>query len=422
LKVTLSVPYSDTDRFFKLDKRNLLYNLVPKVPAGPGRTDADSKVREALQNPIGSEKIRDAVEKGKKVALLVDDWTRVTPADKIAPVVIEELTNNGVGAEDIRVIFACGTHPRLSSAQMIEKIGEDMVKRFHAQNHNPKKNLSYLGASEKGTPMFINRSFVEADFKIAIGGICAHPVAGYGGGAKIIVPGVAGQKTIDHNHALADNPNVVIGKVEGNPVREDMEDIARKAGLDFIVNVILSPKREIVSVVAGDLVKAHRCGIQYYEEVYGLMRAEEADIVVLGANPRDATIYHGTFALPAAVPLLREGGTIIWVAPCLTGAGTKLARKSFRDTLSIPPSQLMKMIKDGEIPASGSVFDWCTSKVVHRNEVVLVSDRIDRKEAEEFGFRYGESIQEALDTELGEHKDAKVTVIPVGGLAVPIYE
>jgi len=421
LKITLSISYADGEKNFQVEERNLLYRFIPKLPSRPSRTEEDERVREALQNPIGSGRIENLVGKGDKVALLVDDWTRPTPAYKVVPIVLEELLNGGVKAENVRIILACGTHPPLNRLQMVEKLGRNVIDRFCVQNHNPLSDLLNLGESEKGTPVFVNKFFMDADFKVAVGGICAHPIAGYGGGAKIIVPGIAGEKTINHNHSMADNPNVAIGRLEGNPVREDMEDVARMAGLDFIVNVILNPKKEIVNAVAGDFVNAHREGIVHYNQIYGIKVGEQADIVVLGANPRDATIYHGTFALPCAVPLIKEGETIIWVAPCLTGPGTRLEREEFHRTLSIPPDQMMKLIKKGEIPASGGVFDWCTSKVVHRNRVVLVSDMISEKEAEEFGFYYGESIQKVLDEELRKNKDAKVTVIPVGGLAVPIY-
>jgi len=421
LKINLNIPYADKEKTFQIDERHLLYNFTPKSHSRTQGMKEGNIVKEAIQNPIGTDNIADLVSAGDKVALLVDDWTRPTPVYKVAPIVIDILQESGVRAKDIRIVFARGTHAPLSKEQMIEKLGETMVESFRCQNHDPKKNLAYLGESKKGTPVYINRFFVRADFKIAIGGICAHPIAGYGGGAKIIVPGIAGGETINHNHSRADSPKVGIGKVEGNPVREDMEDIARMAELDFIVNVILNPKREIIEAVAGDLGKAHKQGVASYERIYGIPVGEEADIVVLGATPRDATVYHGTFALPCAVPFAREGGTIIWVAPCLSGPGTKSSRQSFRQVLSISPDELMKSIKNGAIPASGGVFDWCTSQVMHRNKVVLVSDMVSRKEAEEFDFHYGESTQKALDQEIAAEKDAKVTVIPIGGLAVPIY-
>jgi len=402
-------------------EKNLLYNFMPSLPSRPSRNMEEKTVKSAVQNPIGSHKIQDLVDSGDKVVILVDDWTRPTPAYKIVPIILEELFRCGVKEGDIKFIFACGTHEPLDQRQMMEKLGREILGKFSVQNHDPTRKLSFLGESSRGTPVFINRFFMEADFKIAVGSICAHPIAGYGGGAKIIVPGVAGEETIDYNHSMADSVEAAIGKADGNPVREDMEEIAGMAGLDFIVNVILNPKREIIDAVAGDPVKAHREGVTRYNRIYGIRVGEEADIVILGANPRDATIYHGTFALPCAVPFVKEGGTIIWVAPCLSGSYTRAERLEFRRVLSMPPHKLMKAIKSGEIPASEGIFDWCTSKVVHRNKVVLVSDNVSKVEAEEFGFSYGESIQEVLDREFSRNKDAKVTVIPVGGLAVPIY-
>jgi len=421
----IKIPYGDGEKSFKIDEKKLLYNIMPSLPPRPTAEEEEAKVRGALDNPIGTERIEDFVKSGDRVALLVDDWTRPTPAFKVAPLVLEELSGAGIKDEDVKVIIARGTHAPLNRGQLEAKLGRRIIERFRVQNHEPGENLMHLGASRKGTPVWINRAVMEADIKIAIGGICTHPIAGYGGGAKIIVPGVAGIETINRNHSLADDPKAAIGVADGNPIREDMEDIARMAGLDFVVNVILNPQKEVIEVVAGDVIKAHRTGVEIYNQIYGVRVGKEADIVVLGASPRDATLYHGTFALPCAVSMVKEKGTIIWVAPCLTGPGSKEERQRFRRTLSIPPDELMRSIKEsalkGRTPPSGGVFDWCTSRVVHRNKVVLISDLISGQEAREWGFDHGDSIQRALDEAIKvAGGDAKVTVIPVGGLTVPI--
>jgi len=421
----IKIPYGDGEKSFKIDEKNLLYHIMPHLPPRPTPEEEEAKVKGVLKNPIGTERIEDFVKPGNGVALLVDDWTRPTPAFKVAPVVLKELGRAGVRDEDVKVIIARGTHAPLNRGQLEAKLGRRIIEGFRVQNHEPEENLMHLGASRKGTPVWINRAVMEADIKIAIGGICAHPIAGYGGGAKIIVPGVAGIETINRNHSLADDPKAAIGVADGNPIREDMEDIARMAGLDFVVNVILNPQKEVIEVVAGDVIKAHRAGVEIYNQIYGVSVGKEADIVILGASPRDATLYHGTFALPCAVSMVKEKGTIIWVAPCLTGPGSKEERQRFRRMLSIPPDELMRSIKEsalkGRTPPSGGVFDWCTSRVVHRNKVVLISDLISGQEAREWGFDHGDSIQRALDEAIKvAGGDAKVTVIPVGGLTVPI--
>ena len=246
----------------------------------------------------------------------MDDFTRPTPAYKVMPVVLEALAKIGVADENIKIIIARGTHRRLSHTDMEQKVGKEIVERFEVKNHENDTDLVPLGKSKKGTPVWINQTFVEADVRVAIGSVCAHPVAGYGGGAKIIVPGVAGRETIHVNHSRCDHPNVTIGIMDGNPVREDMNDIARMAKLDFIVNTILNPQKEIIRVVAGDVLMAHKEGVKFYSEIYGAKADELADIVVVGASPRDATFGHATFALYAGVSMAKAGGTLILVAPC----------------------------------------------------------------------------------------------------------
>lgn len=420
------VPYGDSEKSFQLDEEHLLYHVEPRLPPRPSQKEEEARVTAALENPVGAYKLSDLLNPKDKVVLLTDDWTRTTPVYKIAPIVLEEVLNAGVSEKDIMVIVARGTHARLSKAQLKRKLGAEIVDRFTVENHDPESDLVNVGTSKMGTPAMINRRVVEADRKVAIGGIVAHPLMGYGGGAKIIVPGVAGTETININHSMGDHPKAAIGIANGNPVREDAEDIARMVGLDFIVNVIMNPKNEIVGAIAGDVVKAHREGVKIYDAMYGARVVKKADIVVLGASPRDATLYHGTFALPSAVPFVKEGGTVAWVAPCLSGGGSREDRLSFKELLLLPPEELMKSIKESarnRLPPSGSIFDWHTNKVVHRNKVVLVSDNISQKETEEFGFNYGKSIQAALDRAMrSEGEEAKVTVIPVGGLTVPIRE
>jgi len=303
---------------------------------------------------------------------------------------------------------------------MEQKVGKEVVEGFEVENHDNNTNLLSLGKSKRGTPVWINQTVVEASVRIAIGSICAHPVAGYGGGAKIIVPGVAGGETIHVNHSRCDHPNVTIGIMDGNPVREDMNDIARIARLDFIVNTILNPQKEIIRVVAGDVLMAHKEGVEFYREIYGAQSDKLADIVVVGASPRDATFGHATFALYAGMPMAKAGGTLILVAPCTEGAGSKAGRESFRELAKMPPNELMTLIRKGDVPASGGAFDYCYSKAMNRNRVVVVSDNYSESEARDLGVGYASSVQEAVDNALADMgKDAQVGVLPVGGLTVP---
>lgn len=419
----IAIPYGDSEKRLEVDEADLLFSVEPSLPPRPSPAQEQDEVRRAVANPIGAPSLDELVGPQHKVTILVDDFTRPTPAYKVLPVVLDTLGRIGVADENIRVVIARGMHRRLSRADMEQKVGREVVARFEVKNHENDKDLVHLGDSTRGTPVWINRTVVEADVRIAIGSVCAHPVAGYGGGAKIIVPGVAGRETIHVNHSRCDHPNVTIGKIDGNPVREDMNDIARIAQLDFIVNTILNPRKEIIRAVAGDVVMAHKEGAEFYSGIYGAKADEPADVVVVGASPRDATFGHATFALYAAVSMAKSGGTLILVAPCTEGPGTREGRESFRELAKMAPDELMKLIRTGEVSASGGAFDYCYSKAMSRNQTVLVSDNYSETEARDLGVGYACSVQEAVDNALADMgASAGVGVLPVAGLTVPLVE
>jgi nickel-dependent lactate racemase len=214
---------------------------------------------------------------------------------------------------------------------------------------------------------------------------------------------------------------VTIGVTAGNPVREDMNDIARLAKLDFIVNTILNPQKEIIGAVAGDVLGAHEEGIALYRRIYGAARQEPADVVVVGASPRDATFGHATFALYAGVAMAKTGGILILVAPCTEGPGTKAGREGFREQSKLAPRELMERIRKREISASGGAFNFCFAKAMRTSRVVLVSDSYSESEARDLGVGYSGSVQEAVDSALDEAgKGARVSVLAVAGLTVPL--
>jgi nickel-dependent lactate racemase len=422
----ITIPYGESVKTFDLPDRNLLRIITHSLPKHPTLQEEEETIGKALASPIGADSLRSLASRGvSKVVILVDDWTRPTPVFKVWPSILRELRSSGVREEAITIIVARGTHRKPTRKELEAKLGSEVLKAFKVKHHENEdgERLINLGRTRRGTPIWINREFYEADLKIAIGSLATHPLAGYGGGAKIVTPGVSGRETIHYNHSLISDPNARIGVTDGNPVREDMEEIAKVAGLDFIVNLILNEKRQVLRAFAGDFVKAHREAVKAYEGLYGVRPQEPSDIVVLGACPRDATFGHATFSLYSAVPMVKEGGTIILVAPCLDGPGSRLERLGYKELASIDPSELMEMIRSGEVEASGGAFDYCYAKILRRNEVVLVSDSFTRHEAEELGVGYASTIEEGLEEAFKKHgRDATVTVIPQGGMAVPLSQ
>jgi nickel-dependent lactate racemase len=420
---TIRVPYGDSEKRFEIADRRLLSVFDYPEIARPGPAREAAAVEAALDQPIGAAPVAALAGPGKRVAILVDDWTRPTPAYKVLPILLRQLSTAGCADEDIRIIIAKGMHRPLSPEEIVQKVGADTAARYAAANHDPHDNLVHLGTSPSGTPVFINRTVVEADLRIAVGSIVAHPIAGFGGGAKIIVPGVAGHETIHNNHCLADHPNVTIGCVDGNPIRKDMEDIARLAHLDMIVNTILSPGLEIIDAVAGDVVAAHREGVARYRRLYGVTIGERAEVGVVGASPRNGTFGHAVFALYAGAAMVRPGGTLILVAPCSDGPGSKEGRQSFRQQAAVPPAALMARVKSGEISASGGAFMYVYAKTISQYQVALVADNHSRSEAEDLGLGYAATVQDAVDSALARAgASARASVMPSGGLAVPAFQ
>jgi len=417
----IGIPYADNGKSLEIDEDRLLFAVEPSLPARPSLDEEQETVRQAIESPVGTAPLKELARPDHKAVILVDDFTRPTPAYKILPVVLDVMAGAGVDEQNVKVIIARGTHRRLSPSDMERKVGKEVLSRLEVENHENDRDLVRLGQSARGTPVWINRAVMEADLRIAIGGVCAHPVAGYGGGAKIVMPGVAGVETIHVNHSLCDHPNVTIGKTDGNPVREDMEDIARMARLDFIVNVVLNPRKEIIRAVGGDVVAAHRKGVEACNALYGVESQERADVVVVGASPRDATFGHAVFALYAGAGMTKPGGTLILVAPCTEGPGSKAGREAFCRLAAMAPDELMVLIRKGEVQASGGAFDYCYAKVIARNRVILVSDSYSESEAGELGVGYADSVKEAVDNALTDlESGAGVGVLPVGGLTVPL--
>ncbi|MEM2180758.1 MAG: nickel-dependent lactate racemase [Nitrososphaeria archaeon] len=416
-KVELKIPYAGSSKNFVIPKKNLLAYIQHPLLKPNDPIEEEKETIRGLQNPIGCGRLNELCDSSTKTIILVDDWTRPTPAYKIVKYVVKELKEAGVKDENISFIVARGTHRKPTKSEILEKLGRNIIEKYHVDIHDCDNNLTSLGKTSKGTPIWVNRKLLDADRIISIGTVIPHPLAGYGGGAKIIVPGVSGRETINHNHSFVCDPNATVGVTDGNPIREDMEEIARKVGLDFSINLILDERRNVVKVYCGEFVKAHRECVKEYERIYGVKASDQADILVLGSCPRDATFGHATFALYSAAQLVKEGGTIIFVAPCLDGPGTRFERLAFRELAYIEPKELIEQIRDGLIEASTGAFDYCYSKVLKRNRIILVSDNYTKKEALELGLDYAESIKKALEKAFAFHgESAMVTVAPLGGM------
>jgi nickel-dependent lactate racemase len=293
--------------------------------------DETRAVAEALENPIGTAPLRQIARPGERVAIVVNDITRLTRTDLMLPPILDALYAAGIRDSDIFIVFALGIHRRQTDEERKLIVGEAIYSRIRCFDHiaTDDANLIEIGTTSFGNRVEINREVWEADRIILTGEIIYHLIAGYSGGRKSLVPGVAGFRTTTFNHRMIFHPDCRSGKLDGNPAHEDLLEGCRMADPDFIVNVVLSPEGKLIRVVAGHFDLAHREGCA---AVDGLLRVEvdaPYDLIVASAGgfPLDIDLRQAHKGLENACQALRPGGSILFYAACPSGAGIQ----SFED-------------------------------------------------------------------------------------------
>ena len=320
--VDVWLPYGKSDVCIRIPARNLLGSIEPKQV--PSVADVKAEIERALNEPIGSKRLSEIAQPEHKIAIVVDDFTRNTPSHAMLPPVLAELNAAGIKDENVTIIFGCGTHRAVKPEEAARLLGEEVLNRVKTVSHDCKaKDLVFLGKTQHGNKVYVNRVFAEADVKVLVGDVGFHYYAGYGGGRKGVLPAVSGKKTIRHNHAMLLQASARTGVLAGNPVHEDMTEAARLAKVDFILNVVTNSKGEIVKAFAGDLEEAFNEAVKLVDEMYRVPVDHRADIVVVssGGYPADMDLYQAYKALDNALEVVKRSGVIILVAECAEGHG-----------------------------------------------------------------------------------------------------
>lgn len=270
----------------------------------PALTEA--QIEQAFTEPIGTPPIRELAKGKKSAAIIVDDLSRPTPSYKVIPYLLRELTTAGVPKSEIRFVVGVGAHRPITKEEIAKKVGTDIAAEYEVTNHNfLSRDLRALGKLDNGTPVYINRTVADSDFKICLGGIYPHSSVGFSGGAKLIVPGTAGFSTMYYFHTFPQGrgPAVIEGQSDEPDRRDTIEMAAGLLGLDAIVNVVLNSQREIAGLFVGDFIKAHRKGAHFALETYKTEITEttrtKSDLVVINCYPLDADAIQLDKALAA---------------------------------------------------------------------------------------------------------------------------
>lgn len=311
-------------------KSGLQVELPPQTDliqseALPGLVDEQKAIRHALQHPIGSLPLRERISKGDKVVVTHSDITRPVPNDRILPVILEELESAGIQREDITLLNALGTHRQQTDDELSMMLGENIVSRYRCLQHNAfdDGNLVSMGTTSLGNPVRLNRLLVESDFRVYTGFIEPHFFAGYSGGPKAVLPALSGAESVLSNHGrmMIAHPKATWGNVSGNPIWEEMREVALKTMPAFLVNVTVNPEHDITGVFAGDLLQAHKAGREFVKQHVMVGVDAPYDIVITSNNgyPLDQNLYQTVKGMSAASRIVRKGGAIIMCAACQDG-------------------------------------------------------------------------------------------------------
>ena len=320
------LPYGNGFQEVTLPEEKVLYDIHGNK--ADVLEDITAATLAAVRCPIASQPLQKVVRKGDKVAVIVSDVTRLVRTAEFLPVIISEINAAGVPDEDITIIVATGTHRAHTHDEDIAVCGKDIVKRIKIHQHDSRNNeeLTDLGVTSFGTPILIDSYVAEADKVIITGAVSLHPMAGFGGGRKAVMPGVSGHATIMHNHAIAlapkvgdgCNPLCETGLLEGNPLHEDMVEVTKKLDPAFLVNMVFTPEGKLHEVVAGHWYKAWEKGCKDLVAMAGVPIKELADVVFAsaGGGPKDMNLYQSCKAHMNAVFAVKKGGIMILTLEC----------------------------------------------------------------------------------------------------------
>ena len=395
-------------------------NLLAVLTSNPMTHErgGEEAVRHALENPIGCEKLCKLVKPGQKVAIVTSDISRPLPTWAILPSVLQELRRGGVAYEDITVVFALGSHRPHTEEEKRHLAGEsyDLVR---CVDSNP-ADCVHMGTTKRGTPVDITRVVAEADVRICLGNIEFHYFAGYSGGAKAIMPGVSTPAAIQCNHRMMVSQDACAGKLEGNPIREDIEEAGQICGIHFIVNVVLDEHKHIVHAVAGEVTKAHRAGCAYLDKMYRTPISGQADIVLVsqGGAPKDANLYQTQKALDNAKHAVKKGGTVILMGACPEGFGSA----TFESWLRAAPTAHSLVERIGKEFKLGGHKAAAIAMVLENARIDFVSE-MDAELVKSIFLTPQPDAQTAFDQAMARYgENATVIAMPFGGATLPILE
>jgi len=424
------VPYSKTEIEFDLPAGMAVTVAVSR--SLPPVEDVPAAVQAALADPINSPPVRELAKPGYKVCIVFTDITRASPDYLLVTPLLAELEAAGVRDEDITLLCGIGMHRPSTLEERVVKLGQAVVDRYRVVDNEPQNPdaLVDLGTTESGIPLSVNKIAYEADLLIATGIVEPHQYAGYSGGRKTLSVGAAGEAMIAYTHGpqMIDHPGTRLGKVEGNPFHAAITEAARRAGLRFIVNVVVDDEKRVVAVRAGEPQVTFTELIKIARSIYEVPVPQRYDVAVGGVGfPKDTNLYQASRAASylffAPTPVVKPGGILIIPARCEEGAGDGVGEQRFLEKMKSAvdmPSLLAELRRTGYPPGAQRAF--VMAKVLEQADVIIVgSERpeIVRDAKMIAAADMDEAFKIAAD-KLGT--DLDVLIVPHALLTLPIVQ
>lgn len=398
----------------EIDEHNLLDILVPSnLPEGLNEAEI---VKKSISNPIGSKELKYIFNSEDKIVIITSDITRPMPTYKVLPVLVDELLKAGVKKENIEVVFARGSHRFHTEEEKKHLMGEmyGVINCFDSDS----EHLVHVGTTSSGTPVDIDERVMKADKRICLGNVEYHYFAGFSGGYKAIMPGVSTPSAITLNHRLMVSEKAKAGNIVDNPVRLDIDEAGKMVGVDFIVNVILNTKKEIIDCFSGEATLAHRAACKRLEKIYASYIDEKADIVVVsnGGAPKDLNLYQTQKALDNAGHAIKDGGIIILIGSCIEGFGNKTFEEwmlNYND-----PDVMIKKLHEHFM--LGAHKATAIAMLKKKCDIYFVSD-MDEEAVNKTFLKPYKDINKAYEDALKKTgNSSKVIIMPYGGSTLPI--
>ena len=411
------LPYGRTRMSVEIDERNLVGVFESPIPQAA--IDPIAEVENALDNPIGSLPLEELARGKKSVLIIASDHTRPVPSKILMPAMLKRLRKFNPEI-DVTILIATGCHRETSRAELVDKFGETIVDSEKILVHDSRNEsmYHYLGKLPSGGNLIVNRLAIETDLLISEGFIEPHFFAGFSGGRKSVLPGVAAKETVLANHCaeFINSPFARTGNLKHNPIHEDMLFAAKKANLAFIVNVVINGEKKIVKAFAGDAEKAHSAGCEFLKSCCGVA-VPEVDIAITsnGGYPLDQNVYQCVKGMTAGEAVCREKGVIILCAACNDGHGGEAFYKTLSQSDS--PRKLLESISS--VPRNQTKVDqWqyqILARILDKFQVIMVTKDCPHEMIRDMKMSVASTLDDALKLAYSMvGSDARVAVIPDG--------